>query len=97
MMLRRRSSGCAVLQSRGSHRARQGVSARKPAVARYLIADQAPASSAQIGRDPQGRERTEPAHHSMRLRAHWPIAANDLLPTVFPPDVTDGRAVSSLL
>src|ERR1039457_4715009 len=37
------------------------------------------------GRDPRGQERTEPAHHSMRLRAHRPPAANDLLPTVFPP------------
>src|SRR5258707_11400925 len=33
----------------------------------------------------------ESAHHSMRLWAQRPTAANDLLPTVFPPHVTDGR------
>src|SRR5258708_17491 len=44
-----------------------------------------------LGRDPRGQERTESTHHSMRLWAQRPTAANDLLPTVFPPHVTDGR------
>lgn len=41
VILRRCSSACAGLQSRGSHRARQEVSARKPAADRCLIPDQA--------------------------------------------------------
>src|SRR5205823_4024544 len=34
---------------------------------------------------------TESAHQSLTPWAHRPIAANDLLPTVCPPHVTDGR------
>jgi hypothetical protein len=55
-----------------------------------------PASSAQIGRDSRGQERTESPHQPLTQWAHRSIAANDLLPTVFPPNVTNGRVVSSL-
>src|SRR5258708_13074728 len=50
-----------------------------------------PASSAQIGRDARGQERTEPAHQPLTPWAHRPTAATDLLPPGFPPHVTDGR------
>ena len=86
--------GCAGLQNRGSHQARQkrrhesrpSTAARSP---------NWPASGAQIGRDSRGRERTGSAHRSLTRWAHRPTAANDLLPTVFPPQVTDGWAISS--
>src|SRR5258708_35352959 len=50
-----------------------------------------PASRAQIGRDARGQERTKSAHQPVTPWTHRPLAANDPLPTVFPPHVTDSR------
>src|SRR6266498_5063668 len=44
-----------------------------------------------VCRSPRGQERTESAHQPLTQWAHRPTAANDLLPTVFAPHVTDVR------
>src|SRR5260370_35792334 len=50
-----------------------------------------PVPGAQFGRGARGQERTKSAHQPVTPWTHRPLAANDPLPTVFPPHVTDSR------
>src|SRR5260370_40706696 len=50
-----------------------------------------PVPGAQFGRGARGQERTKSAPQPVAPWTHRPLAANDPLPTVFPPHVTDSR------